>query len=579
MTTAPAPSDRQGTALHRASILISDFTLEEEEKWLIPTMYFLCQDAMDRLKFRTLFELFRNLLHMGALVDDRSGKIVPRYELLQLPAFASGYIAEGLAITQFIADMQKYSKAEFEDIYRGRGGILQEEYVYGFLMPLKTNHRTFVSLLHKLRAFMNRLPRRLRPLFFRWMWRNICLSLEKGAFEEEKISRIEFEAPEKAALKVFDRSPQGASGSRITASSVIVHVRMEDRHVCVDLRSRYGKARFRRRLDSIRLHAYENVMTGRAALNVQIGAMIDQILAQSDDWTSPAADLGQLLFADPLSQLQDWFGGSLPEDLHMRIIPSGSFGDIPYAALLVNGAPLVHHAALSLHPGGVGLTERKLHPEALRIHSIVNRPQLLQDWSWLAEHGTLKERFTEERLRMAFASERALNLVTHVLASHRSATEDEWMMADGSLLRLETLLPQDLSHLDFLMLCCCQTSRQRHWIGRRQRVSESLPNSLWHRRGVGAVLGSSWRIKEHAAGILSLRFYQALTQSGNAALALREAQLHMAQLHIQAPTRNIDLFGGATPRKPETFSKNSEFYSYQHPYFWAGQYLSGGSLI
>lgn len=134
-----------------------------------------------------------------------------------------------------------------------------------------------------------------------------------------------------------------------------------------------------------------------------------------------------------------------------------------------------------------------------------------------------------------------LHLACHFRLMPGNSPLSYFQAGDGAPLYLDVFerAAESLSGLDLVFLSACETGTRDHNL---DGVGSLADFFLYH--GADKVVASLWEVEDKATATLAARFYEALMGGANAALALREAQMAIANLK-----------GGRGMR---------------HPFFWAG---------
>jgi CHAT domain-containing protein len=120
-----------------------------------------------------------------------------------------------------------------------------------------------------------------------------------------------------------------------------------------------------------------------------------------------------------------------------------------------------------------------------------------------------------------------------------AAREGGASVTDAVGLRAEQIAALDLRHVRLVVLSACETLRST--TGRGDGFSGLT--GAFTAAGVGGVVGALWRVDDDATTALMRAFHQAYARGGDAAAALRAAQLEL--LHSQDPARRSPAAWGA----------------------------------
>ena len=292
-----------------------------------------------------------------------------------------------------------------------------------------------------------------------------------------------------------------------------------------------------------------------AALRSELDESPDE--GREHAWRKPAATLYDKLLA-PILKRPEAAGATA-----LYVSPDGFLANVPFAALVSNGQPLVKTLRVTNLPSGSvyrHLLQEEILDRPPRFLSIGN-PEYSVDVQSLPfaelEAETLSFVFDdtllltgaaakEGRIKGALASHNILHFATHGVLFGRALPGASSLMvgadasSDGFMSAAE-IAGMDLSHTYLAVLSACETAV------RADGATTDLASltSAFMTAGVPSVIGSLWKVSDTSTTRLMLDFYREFLATG-AGDALRRAQLALAN----------------DPR-------------YQHPYYWAAFLLYG----
>jgi len=194
------------------------------------------------------------------------------------------------------------------------------------------------------------------------------------------------------------------------------------------------------------------------------------------------------------------------------------------------------------------------------------------------------EEATEAKVMSAFAHCTHLHFATHAEFNLEDPFESRIRLARGESLTLREVVQLVGQHRpDFIVLSACETA-----VARMVSLADEFLGfpSVLLAHGTRIVLATLWSVDDEATAILIGEFYrQYRLEKRNAAEALRRAQDWIRQLNNAELSKLVRTMrdrpgpAGSLPSQINTRLRGSDpdARPFDHPYYWAGFTISGGS--
>jgi len=321
-----------------------------------------------------------------------------------------------------------------------------------------------------------------------------------------------------------------------------------------------------------RVYAFVLGATGKLAvvtLPAPVSALQQATRALRAELEQPPATGRELAWQQPASVLYDQLLGPIAQRFDLTgvdalyVSPDGFLANVPFAALIERGRPLVERLRVTYLPSASvyrHLLQHEVLDQSPRFLAIgnpafsVDVPALpfagreAETLSFVFDDSSLLvgEAATEGRIARALADHNILHFATHgVLLGREAPGASSLMVAaddrhDGFLSAAE-IAGLDLSHSYLAVLSACETAVTSDG-GATDLASLT---GAFMTAGVPGVIGSLWKVADTSTTRLMLDFYREFLVSG-AGEALRRAQLSLGSRA-----------------------------EYRHPYYWAPFLLYG----
>jgi CHAT domain-containing protein len=297
-----------------------------------------------------------------------------------------------------------------------------------------------------------------------------------------------------------------------------------------------------------------------ATLHQSVYAAMRALRTRSHD----AVACCQALYELVLAPIEDWFGAG-PQALVVQA--SGALRHVPFGVLFDGARFLIERYAIVMHPGsqpivadrGLRLPIRGLSLAISRTPGEDSLPQARAECEGLERlvreqgAGSVTPVFDGDATAAtldALLAERPnlLHLSCHFEAEPSDAGRSAFLLGDGTRYSLARLAGLDLSSIDLCLLSACETRA----MGDMEGVSGiTALDSLLLWQGVGSIVSTAWRVRDHNAHRFMTTFATAMVRDGrNQAEALRAAVMALGRR------------GGSG--------------AFEHPHEWGAFTLSGG---
>ncbi|MEO1448685.1 MAG: CHAT domain-containing protein, partial [Bacteroidota bacterium] len=312
-------------------------------------------------------------------------------------------------------------------------------------------------------------------------------------------------------------------------------------------------------------------------------------------WKTLGTALGDLLL-HPLAE-------NAPEDLeHLYLVPFGELHQLPFAALLLEGKPLLEHVSISYLPNASSLQYLgQGNARALRESSVLAignpadmrfAPPLQSEIPFPSLKGAeiearliaqrtggkvlLGEAATRDQVLPELSRHAYLHFATHGYLSTQYPLLSAIILANGQYLSVAKLMGMQVQ-ADLIVLSACQTG-----LGQRLGGDDlmGLTRALLA-SGAHAALVSIWPVNDMTTALIMIEMYDLMKQGIPVSHALRMALLKLKQLSQQ---EGADLFQHYADLPDETelthlvqtnrftgLAEKMELAApdFSHPYFWA----------
>jgi CHAT domain-containing protein/tetratricopeptide (TPR) repeat protein len=243
-----------------------------------------------------------------------------------------------------------------------------------------------------------------------------------------------------------------------------------------------------------------------------------------------------------------------PDARSVAIVADGEIAAIPFAALRDGRSGrflLERWAALRSIPALVGPSASRIDPAAAKVAVVADpdadlmatrglRPLAHAREEGLAIAATYPHakvidgpRATPRALREALLHADIVHFAGHAVVASDDPRRSSLLLSGGEL-SSDELEHLDLRGVRLVVLAACETSPSR--AGRTGALGGLSQSML--RAGARGVVGSLWRVDDEATRDLMVHFHQAFRARGNAAEALRDAQLALlasSNAHSRSP--------------------------------------------